>query len=399
MGIKGLLPELAWCSKGISIRDVCQSVGKRVAIDGMCWLHRFGMVCARDLALQTGKADEKIVEKIVKILNAKINILFDEGVSSVIIVFDGGKVALKKEVEDERAKKRDLALRKGKEALANGNRNVARKCFNAAIRFTGDQICAITQRLNSQKRSASSEQQTEKNTPKHFEAVVAPYESDAQLAYLYSKGKVDWIISEDSDLLVFGCDSEIKVLYKLDFGTASGVLYDMSVFTSGMASDTTRFVHGCIIAGCDYLPSLQGVGIKRAMQHISVSGPERKSVETLLRELNAPLAYEKRVHQAHFIFRHQPVFDPDLGICVPLTSYTEDDLKGMSSTDFAGRLYSTHSLVKSIYYGRLHPTTHAEISVGPLPPSTLRSSQLSSPRSHKRQRLITDYFTKTTAFI
>lgn len=43
--------------------------------------------------------------------------------------------------------------------------------------------------------------------------VVAPYEADAQLAYLERKGYVDGIITEDSDLLVFGCK---KVLFKMD---------------------------------------------------------------------------------------------------------------------------------------------------------------------------------------
>jgi exonuclease-1 len=35
--------------------------------------------------------------------------------------------------------------------------------------------------------------------------IVAPYEADAQLAYLEKEGIVDGIITEDSDLLVFGC--------------------------------------------------------------------------------------------------------------------------------------------------------------------------------------------------
>lgn len=35
--------------------------------------------------------------------------------------------------------------------------------------------------------------------------VVAPYEADAQLAYLEKKGIIDGILTEDSDLLVFGC--------------------------------------------------------------------------------------------------------------------------------------------------------------------------------------------------
>ena len=37
------------------------------------------------------------------------------------------------------------------------------------------------------------------------EYVVAPYEADAQLYYLEREGFVDGVITEDSDLLVFGC--------------------------------------------------------------------------------------------------------------------------------------------------------------------------------------------------
>lgn len=37
------------------------------------------------------------------------------------------------------------------------------------------------------------------------DCIVAPYEADAQLAYLNKTGVVQAIITEDSDLLAFGC--------------------------------------------------------------------------------------------------------------------------------------------------------------------------------------------------
>ncbi|KAF8815754.1 hypothetical protein BYT27DRAFT_7079063, partial [Phlegmacium glaucopus] len=43
--------------------------------------------------------------------------------------------------------------------------------------------------------------------------VVAPYEADAQLAYLERAGLVDAIITQDSDLFIFGCQN---TLFKLD---------------------------------------------------------------------------------------------------------------------------------------------------------------------------------------
>ena len=38
-----------------------------------------------------------------------------------------------------------------------------------------------------------------------FDYVVAPYEADAELAFLLTQGHADLVISEDSDLLAYGC--------------------------------------------------------------------------------------------------------------------------------------------------------------------------------------------------
>lgn len=54
---------------------------------------------------------------------------------------------------------------------------------------------------------------------RNYKFIVAPYEADAQLAYLSRVGIVDIIITEDSDLLAFGAR---KILYKLDFTTLNG---------------------------------------------------------------------------------------------------------------------------------------------------------------------------------
>ena len=47
-----------------------------------------------------------------------------------------------------------------------------------------------------------------------FVSIVAPYEADAQLAFLNQQKIADIIITEDSDLILFGCD---KVIVKWFF--------------------------------------------------------------------------------------------------------------------------------------------------------------------------------------
>lgn len=40
----------------------------------------------------------------------------------------------------------------------------------------------------------------------NVDIIVAPYESDAQLAYLTREGFADAVITEDTDLIAFGCE-------------------------------------------------------------------------------------------------------------------------------------------------------------------------------------------------
>ena len=55
---------------------------------------------------------------------------------------------------------------------------------------------------------------------KKVQCMVAPYEADAQLAYLSRQRIVDLIITEDSDLLAFGARI---VLYKYNLQTNEGL--------------------------------------------------------------------------------------------------------------------------------------------------------------------------------
>lgn len=71
--------------------------------------------------------------------------------------------------------------------------------------------------------------------------VVAPYEADAQLGYLARNGHVDCVITEDSDIILFGCT---RVLFKLD-GDGTGHEVDLrDVFSR-------RFVIGAL--GCSVM--------------------------------------------------------------------------------------------------------------------------------------------------
>ena len=46
MGIAGLLPNLRSVQRPVHVREYS---GKRVAVDGYCWLHRGAFSCSREL--------------------------------------------------------------------------------------------------------------------------------------------------------------------------------------------------------------------------------------------------------------------------------------------------------------------------------------------------------------
>ena len=57
---------------------------------------------------------------------------------------------------------------------------------------------------------------------------MAPYEADAQIAYMVKNGLANFAISEDSDLIAYGCP---KILMKVDH-KGNALVWDHAHFKS-----------------------------------------------------------------------------------------------------------------------------------------------------------------------
>ncbi|KAA1139030.1 Rad2 nuclease [Puccinia graminis f. sp. tritici] len=86
---------------------------------------------------------------------------------------------------------------------------------------------------------------------------VALYEADAQLQYLEMKGEFHGIITEDSDLLVYGARN---ILFKMD---PSGHCIHICRDKLGQVDDKRmgpwderQFRQMAMLSGCDYLSSI-----------------------------------------------------------------------------------------------------------------------------------------------
>jgi len=122
--------------------------------------------------------------------------------------------------------------------------------------------------------------------------MVAPYEADAQLAFLSRMDIVDLVISEDSDTIVYGCKS---VLFKLD-KEGNGDLIKRSDLGTNEALSFAHWTDDlfklfCCLAGCDYMPGIRNVGIKGAYKITAKCNTLTKVIEHLIAS-NATLDYD-----------------------------------------------------------------------------------------------------------
>nr|XP_014714402.2 exonuclease 1 isoform X1 [Equus asinus]XP_044618792.1 exonuclease 1 isoform X1 [Equus asinus] len=338
MGIHGLLQFIKDASEPIHVRKY---KGQVVAVDTYCWLHKGAIACAEKLA--KGEPTDKYVGFCMKF----VHMLLSHGIKP-ILVFDGCTLPSKKEVEKSRKERRQANLLKGKQLLREGKVSEARECFTRSVNITH----AMAHRVIKAARSQG------------VDCLVAPYEADAQLAYLNKAGIVQAIITEDSDLLAFGCK---KVILKMDhFG--NGLEIDQArLGMSRQLGDVfteEKFRYMCILSGCDYLSSLRGIGLAKACKVLKLANnPDivkviKKMGHYLKMNITVPEDYIEGFIRANNTFLYQLVFDPIKRKLVPLNAY-EDDIDP-ETLSYAGR-YVDDSVALQIALGNKDINTFEQI--------------------------------------
>lgn len=287
MGIQGLLPLLKSITVNTHVKHYAQQT---FGVDAYVWLHRGAIACAVDLAL--GKPTTKYVDYAMH----RVKMLQHYGVKPYI-VFDGDFLPSKAKTEVERQARRTLNTKLGRECMARGNTKLAQEYFQKAIDITPDMALRMIKALQEE----------------GIDYVVAPYEADAQLAYMERVGLIDGIITEDSDLLVFGCK---KVLFKMnEFGECMEVSRarfgdNVGMSLTGWTDHMFRYM--AILSGCDYLASIPGMGLKTAHRIVR----KYKRLDNIFRGLRMevglrmPIDYEDKFRRADLTFLYQRVFCP-----------------------------------------------------------------------------------------
>ncbi|GAU18778.1 hypothetical protein TSUD_80670 [Trifolium subterraneum] len=300
MGIQGLLPLLKSIMVPIHIKDLH---GCSVAIDTYSWLHKGALSCSTDLC--KGIPTSRHIEYCMH----RVNLLRHYGVKP-ILVFDGGLLPMKIEQENKRARSRKDNFERAVEHESNGNSSAAYECYQKAVDISPLIARELIQVLKQE----------------NVQYIVAPYEADAQMTFLAVSRQVDAVITEDSDLIPFGCP---RIIFKMDkFG--QGVQFQSSMLQKNKELNFEGFnrqmlLEMCILSGCDYLPSLPGMGLKKA--HASIK--RFKSYDKVLKHLkysgvSVPPLYEESFRKAILTFQYQRVYDPVSESIVHLANIPED---------------------------------------------------------------------------
>ncbi|KAG7095376.1 hypothetical protein E1B28_006133 [Marasmius oreades] len=341
MGISGLLLAL----KSIQVtKHLSEFSGQTIAVDAYVWLHKAVYSCATELA--TGQATCKYVNYAME----RVRILRHHGIEPYI-VFDGGPLQAKRGTESERKKKREDNIAKGHMFAAQGNHSAARECYTKAVDVTPQMAFQLIKALRAE----------------NVKYVVAPYEADAQLAFLEKKGLVSAILTEDSDLLVFGCKT---VLFKLDAGARTVVSISQTDFASVTPSTDAnsislvgwsdkQFREMAILSGCDYLPSIPGVGLKTACTMLRKWKTPEQVIRSILLEGKkiVPKGYIQQFRLAEKCFLYQRVYDPETARLVHLNDVPSEGEWDEVVDSFVGRDLEA-SLAKAIAMGDKDPVSY-----------------------------------------
>lgn len=274
------------------------------------------------------------------------------------MVFDGGRLPSKAETEESRHKSRTEKKKLAMELLRSGKPAQAAQEFQKCIDITPEMASAVIQQLKKM----------------DIPYVVAPFEADSQLVYLEQQGFIHGIISEDSDLLVFGAK---RLITKLDqYGNC--VEINRRDFCACREISLTgwsdaEFRRMAIMSGCDYLEGLPSVGLKTAYRLLRKSKDPERCVKMLqFQGKRVSENYLTQFYQAELTFLHQWVFCPTKQEIVHLTEL--DGTRTAEEMPFIGS-YIEPETARAIAKGDMNPITRQMIA-HPTTPTKRRYSQM-----------------------
>jgi flap endonuclease-1 len=331
MGIKNLTSFLQeHCPAGIREINLNELSGKKTAIDTSIFLYKFKY-----------KANRLIPKFLEQINRLCINNI------TPIYIFDGIPPEEKKEVIISRQNK----LKEKKEIIDKLKHEIATttdiehktklkidlyKLDNKMIHVTKEDIQQVKYLFDLL----------------NIKYIQAEGEADLLCSKMCSKGKVDFVISEDMDLLTSGTN---LLLRDFNIYNNRATLYDLNEIMTKLEVSYEQFVDLCIMLGCDYLKRPNGMGPKKSFKLIK----ECSSIDVIVSKMvekNILLEddYCDKFKKAKQIFMNYNM-DYCGDVCVNIDALFDnqiDNIKiflnkytGLSEKQISNRIYNIYNII------------------------------------------------------
>lgn len=326
MGIPGLFKISTFEDFSSKIQVLLKNNLKRIAIDMYVILHKFCI----DVEIATLLVNEPTVfcqplyEKIKNWLIDFINQGFE-----LFLVYDGNKMNYKI-TEDDRAKARISAL--------------MRNDMIGAVEIVPEQMYNLQHYLS------------DLNLP----YIVAPFEADAELTYLFNKNIVDMVLTNDSDLIVYGVT---RIIYikptKMELDWYEHVEIDDEKRAQIVNEIPLEYlwIFGYLI-GCDYCRGVKGIGPQKALsiilqlkrglkwEEVFDSINRTKEMKRLAQKRPEVCGkeYKQIFDRVRYVYTHQPVIVPGT---YEIKYLTGDPIPKEKEEEF-GKIYNVEKQAKGI---------------------------------------------------
>ena len=233
MGVKDLFKLTNMEALDNKYLDLLQNGIRVIGVDMYVLLHKFAIDV--DIAATLVNNPDIYLKEYYQRIRIFLESLMKMGFE-LYLVYDGNKMKYKI-TEEERQKRRDQAK------LSNS--------YIEAVEIVPQQMYNFQHYLSSMRLD------------REIKYIVAPFEADAQLAYLYKQKLIDCVLTNDSDLIIYGVEHIMFLRPKEDS------------YYEYQPSDEIRYVNNmekihlpmiAFLIGCDYFKGIKGVGWKRAFE-------------------------------------------------------------------------------------------------------------------------------------
>lgn len=262
MGIKGLrklLEDIA--PQSIQNRTITQYTGCKIAIDTSMLMYQFLTAMNSTGGPSDLKNDRgENTAHISGICYRAIKMMENEIIP--VFVFDGPPPEMKVHELKKRKERLCAAQEKYNEACEHDDKEQEMKYKRQCVRVTKQHVEQVKMLL----------------TYMGVASVDAIGEAEATCAMLAKKNHVAGVATEDADALTFGTPLLIRNLNASD--AKKNPIFEISLQKILSETQLTfeQFVDLCILCGCDYTPTLTGIGPKTAYKLIA----KHKNIENIL---------------------------------------------------------------------------------------------------------------------